>query len=708
MTSPKPLRGLSHTPRRALLLASAALLCLFLLPAVGAQADTSSTLSVVGTSDVSDSGLIPNLIQPAFHAAYPQFSFTYTGTNTFKATNDAETGGYSVLIVHAASIENQFVAGGYSYNPYGSAIFRNDFVFAGPSGSDPAGVTANASNNIVQAFEDVATAGYDSGGSTPGAYFVARDSGSGTSVSEHSIWALVAAQPTQPPGLLLCAVPAAIGGGLTPIAPGFGVTADGQACPGGGNDGLPPNADFPDWYIGTTLDQGPTVTAANACTFSGSDTDNCYVYTDRGTFDYLSSGLDPAGAITLNIDTRNNSPSAPGGAYQLVNYFHAYVINPNANTAICAMCETVNLAAAKDFVSFITSPAIQSELSSYLDGSPADNDNGGPPFVADASPTISAAGFPSIDNAGSPVTVTGTVTNNEIGYPALANQTVQVDELEGGLAVVVGSGTTNSSGGYSVTFTPGSSGTYQVATGQITQVENSTLSPIYADMLAPGASAPVSVSVQGAVTISSATASPGGVTVSGAVGPAAPDANARVNILARPLGSTGAYTEVGGGTLGAGQASYAISATLAAGKWQVESTYADPGQLIGATSSAFDVTSTASSAHSVSFKSVKAKKGKITVTGKLTPGPFASGAKVELLVLETTSVKKTKTTRHVATARIASVGLKQVAHTSVGTGKTTFTIKTKLKRGYRWILQLEYVQKGQTSSYSKLSSLAVH
>jgi tungstate transport system substrate-binding protein len=40
-----------------------------------ASADTSSTLTVIGTSDVSDSGLIPNVIQPGFQTAYPQFTF---------------------------------------------------------------------------------------------------------------------------------------------------------------------------------------------------------------------------------------------------------------------------------------------------------------------------------------------------------------------------------------------------------------------------------------------------------------------------------------------------------------------------------------------------------------------------------------------------------------------------------------------------------
>src|SRR5262249_5715201 len=155
--------------------------------------------TVVGTSDVSDSGLIQNVVQPAFHAAYPQYTFKYIGTATGTAITDAETGsvGASALIVHAESLENQFVANGYSYNnQYGNAIWTNDFVLAGPSG-DPAGVAANASTNIAQAFADIAAAGINGGG-TPNVTFVSRGGTPGTTVEEHQIWALVATSGLAP------------------------------------------------------------------------------------------------------------------------------------------------------------------------------------------------------------------------------------------------------------------------------------------------------------------------------------------------------------------------------------------------------------------------------------------------------------------------------------------------------------------------------
>src|SRR5689334_7685056 len=45
-----------------------------LLPVVAARADSPSTLTVVGTSDVQDSGLMPELIRPMFQKAYPAFT----------------------------------------------------------------------------------------------------------------------------------------------------------------------------------------------------------------------------------------------------------------------------------------------------------------------------------------------------------------------------------------------------------------------------------------------------------------------------------------------------------------------------------------------------------------------------------------------------------------------------------------------------------
>ena len=153
---------------------------LLVAPAI-ARANSSSTLTVIGTSDASDSGLISNVIQPGFQKAFPQYTFKYIGTGTGNAIAMAESGsaGASVLMVHAASLENQFVADGYSYERYGRALFTNDFVLAGAN-ADPAGVMASGKNDIARAFAAVAAAGI--GGK---ATFVSRGGTPGTTVQEH-------------------------------------------------------------------------------------------------------------------------------------------------------------------------------------------------------------------------------------------------------------------------------------------------------------------------------------------------------------------------------------------------------------------------------------------------------------------------------------------------------------------------------------------
>jgi hypothetical protein len=120
----------------------------------------------------------------------------------------------------------------------------------------------------------------------------------------------------------------------------------------------------------------------------------------------------------------------------------------------------------------------------------------------------------------------------------------------------------------------------------------------------------------------------------------------------------------------------------------------------------------------VSIKKATAKTGAVTVTGTLSAGPTVTRARVELFAVATTKVtitkakakgkSKAKVVREIVVARIAAATFKQVGKTTVGTGKKTFTIKAKLKRGYHYVLQLEYIHSGQTSTYSKLGSLDVH
>ncbi len=650
-----------------------------LLTPAPATADSSSTLTAVGTSDVSDSGLVANLVEKDFHQAYPQYTFKYVPGGTGTAITEAETGsqGASVLIVHAATLENQFVANGYSYEKYGRALFTNDFVLAGPK-SDPAGVAANGAHNVAQAFADIAAAGINGGG-TPKATLVSRGGTPGTTVEEHKIWALASSSHLAPAGLLLCTVNSTDGGGETPIAAGNGVTASGQPCPSGGV--LPTGSQLPQWYAVTGAQQGANVQNANACNGYPSGANSCYVLSDRGTYDYLASGTDPAGAIpSLMIVTRDDSASAPGGQYALINYFHAYIINPAKPD------EQINLPAAKDLLNLLTSPSFQAQLKGYLANT---SDPGGAPFKPDASPIITETGLPRSYHAGKRLTVTGTVTNAQPDYPIPSGETVSVSEIEGGLAVPVANAKASTDGSYKITLRPTSSGTYEVTTPQIAQVEVATIRPVFGDLLSPGASAPVKMTVHSTISALTVKSVGGKALVSGSVAPGTGHVNGKLTVSARRAGSKHGFRRIAANRLHATDGNFALAGSLAVGRWQIEVKFAD-GKVVLASSRTARVTIGAKPNASI-VGAIKVKHGTLKLTGRVTPA--ASGT-VELLALSTTSG--------------APARFKIAAKTKLAAGTTRFALHGKLKRRSRWVVGLEYLPSGQPPSLSKLRTIDVH
>src|SRR5262249_29805220 len=147
-----------------------------------------------------------------------------------------------------------------------------------------------------------------------------------------------------------------------------------------------------------------------------------------------------------------------------------------------------------------------------------------------------------------------------------------------------------------------------------------------------------SVTVNGMVSITKATASSNAIQASGTVGPSAPDANATVRLMARKNGSKGAFSQVGQQTLKAGAKTFAINGTVKSGTWQIEAVYSD-GALLGSATSATKKVTVPSSTTSVSFKKLSIKKGKLTLSGTLGEAPISKGAKVELFALQATPIK---------------------------------------------------------------------
>jgi tungstate transport system substrate-binding protein len=671
----------------------AAAITLMLVPTL-ASADTNTTLTVVGTSDVSDSGLM-TLIGGQFQQAFPQFTFKYIGSASGAAITSAETGsqGASALIVHAPTLENTFVGNGFSYqtsgtglstNPFGTAIWINDFVLSGPTG-DPAGVAANAPNNAAQAFVDVASAGL-----TGKATFVSRGGTAGTTTAEHAIWADANSAGLIPAGVTLCAVPASLGGGLTPIAPG--AVVNGAACPGGVLPGSAGGGTLPSWYVTTGLTQGPNVIAANACTtFSKSGPNSCYVFTDRGTFDFVASGTDPAGSVpNLKVLTRGPQAStAPGGEFALINYFHAYVINP-------AKVPIVNVPAAQDFVNFLTSPTVQNELQNYLPTS-VTGDPAGPPFVATANPTITitAPGIPATYKAGKPVTITGSVVNKELGYPVLDGVPVAVSQVVNGLPVKLAgaTATTDASGNFSLSFTPPVNGSYEVTTEAISKVEPPALTPPFGDILSPSASTATTVTVDAAITALKARSNGAGVAVFGTVAPGFGHVNGTVTISGRPAGSKKSYTKLATVKLAANDGNFAAAPKLAPGNWQFKAVFADTGQVTTSPAKTVTFKLGATPKTSVSRDSTKVSGTSIKIPATVKPRAAAKGGVVKLLVLKATNPAKPQ--------------FNQKDKADVKKGKNTVTLKAKLSGAGHYLIELKYSSNGSTASYTTLRGVTI-
>jgi tungstate transport system substrate-binding protein len=668
MTFFTPMDGFQRSAlRRAVALITGALLCFVLLPVLGARADTPTTLTVVGTSDVQDSGLMPLLVTPMFEKAFPQFTLKYVSVGTGVAINDAESGVASALLVHAASLENQFVAQGYSKERYGRAIFYGDYVLLGPA-SDPAGVLSNAPHDIAGAFARIAAAG-----AANKADFVSRGGTPGTTVQEHAIWALDGSAP----GLTMCTVSAANGGGMAP-------STAGGSCP--------TTASHPSWYHTTGLTQGPNIEAANTCNFpNASGGNDCYVFTDRGTFECLMTAACAGGTAApsnLKIVTRDNSAAAPGGSTVLINSFHAYAINPakfagNPNVQI-------NSVAAEDFLNFITSPSFQAELKNFLSSDP--------PFIADAAPSITPTRrFPREVRGGQKVTVTGRIANLVPGTPPLNGVPVSVSEVVSGVAagVPVASGRTDANGSYKITFSPPSTGLYQVSTGQILKVENSGLNPVFGDILQPAATSPSKITVRGVIAGLSVTALPGGVLTTGTVLPGADHVKGSVTLLARS-GNGGPFRKVASATLGSDDHAFALSTPRSPGKWSFEVRFGDPGQVVGTTTKPKRVSVPPRDPASVSAGSVSIKNGRVTIRGSVGPKPLAAGTTVELLGLDVGALPTAK--RAADAAAEGRVHFRVIAKTKLRAGATTFALHGRLRRGQRWILQLTYRAGGSAGS----------
>lgn len=314
--------------------------------AAGAQ---QRDLIVQSTTSVRDSGLLEQVLGPEFSRAYPQYNLKFVAVGTGQAITNARAGQGDVLIAHSPALEQQFLADGFSREPFGRTVMWNDYVIVGPA-NDPAGLRAGAGRDAVGAFEAIAAAG------TAGrATFVSRGDNSGTNVKEREIWG----------------------------ASGIGRTTRNEPAEGAGN---------PAYYRKAGLGMADTLRLVQQCPFPNG---GCYTITDRGTYQQLVSN----GAVTgLSVLMEGQAATARGGETLMVNAYRAYAIDPVKYPA-------VNAEGALAFLDFVTTSAFQTRLTSFPSAAR-------PGFFAAAFPQVETEGtVPRRISAARAFTVSGSVAS---------------------------------------------------------------------------------------------------------------------------------------------------------------------------------------------------------------------------------------------------------------------------------------------------------
>ena len=137
-------------------------------------------LKMATTTSTENSGLLAVLLPP-FEKTY-NINLDVVAVGTGAALELGRNGDVDVVMVHAPSLEEQFVADGFGVERVG--FMYNDFVILGPA-ADPAGISG--SNDVASAFRKIADTG---------SIFISRGDNSGTHAKERSVWAAVGVSPS--------------------------------------------------------------------------------------------------------------------------------------------------------------------------------------------------------------------------------------------------------------------------------------------------------------------------------------------------------------------------------------------------------------------------------------------------------------------------------------------------------------------------------
>ena len=163
-------------------IAISGLLCLSLFCAGSTMAQGNKFILLASTIGPIDSGIV-GLLEDEFEKE-TGIRVRHVGAGTGAALDMAKNGNVDLVLVHAKSLEEKFVAAGYGTGRID--LMYNDFVIVGPPG-DPAGIKGMK----------LATAALKTL-SEKGAIFISRGDRSGTHVAEMELWEKAGIKPSGP------------------------------------------------------------------------------------------------------------------------------------------------------------------------------------------------------------------------------------------------------------------------------------------------------------------------------------------------------------------------------------------------------------------------------------------------------------------------------------------------------------------------------
>lgn len=140
---------------------------------------TERVLRLATTTSTENSGLLDVLLPPFEERYGVKVKVIAVGTGA--AIRTAKDGNADLILVHARSLEDQFIAQGYGTKRY--QVMHNEFVIVGPD-EDPAKIRGE--KDILRVLRKIATSK---------AGFVSRGDNSGTHIKEMGLWKISKVKP---------------------------------------------------------------------------------------------------------------------------------------------------------------------------------------------------------------------------------------------------------------------------------------------------------------------------------------------------------------------------------------------------------------------------------------------------------------------------------------------------------------------------------